>query len=109
MSSNLYCAPEDHGLRTVGEIDFSDDFYGFDLLVVLERPATGELLYAEDSGCSCPSPFEFVPLTDWTLATRHSIAARIQERVNELGEGCPGSNPNMAQAAAALIEKVMIR
>lgn len=58
--SNLYSSPEKSGLRIFAELDDPNACYSFDTFVVWERLEDGALLYATDSGCSCPSPFEYV-------------------------------------------------
>ena len=55
---NIYYNPEKFGLRPVGEAEFSSGGYEFDTTVVWQDVETGALYYADDSGCSCPSPFE---------------------------------------------------
>lgn len=55
---NLYYEPEKYGLKTIGEIDWSSGAYEFDLLVIWQRLVDGAFLVGEDSGCSCPLPFE---------------------------------------------------
>lgn len=53
--TNPYYHPEVHGLTIVGSVDCDGD-YGFDMFVVW---TDGKALYwGQDSGCSCPSPFE---------------------------------------------------
>lgn len=52
---NLYYDPAKFGLET---IDWSSGSYEFDYTVVWRRAADGSLFYGEDSGCSCPLPFE---------------------------------------------------
>jgi hypothetical protein len=54
----MYYDPEKFGLTTIGEIDWSSGSYEFNLTVVWKRNADGTFVYCEDSGCSCPSPFE---------------------------------------------------
>ncbi|MFB6726807.1 hypothetical protein ACFCV3_41950 [Kribbella sp. NPDC056345] len=54
---SLLYSPEDHGLTLVGELDFSSGSYEFDYTAVW-IDAEGNLKWADDSGCSCPSPFE---------------------------------------------------
>ena len=54
----LYYSPEKEGLEPFAELHFSDEPYEFDFRVVWIDTATGKLLTARDSGCSCPSPFE---------------------------------------------------
>lgn len=44
-------------METIGEVDFASG-YEFDKTVVWRRKADGVFLWAEDNGCSCPSPFE---------------------------------------------------
>ena len=55
--SSLYYSPEKFGLSVVGEADAGGG-YDFDKFVVWRRNYDGAILWAEDSGCSCPSPFE---------------------------------------------------
>lgn len=54
---DVYCDAETFGLTEVDSIDISDGCYQFDLIVVW-KDATGKHYWANDSGCSCPSPFE---------------------------------------------------
>lgn len=51
-----YDAPSKHGLTRVGDLDFSGGGYEFDITVVFWDGKT--LLWGDDAGCSCPSPFE---------------------------------------------------
>ena len=53
----VYYSPEDFDLTTIGEISWDDEPYAFDLTVVW-KDKDGNLYWASDSGCSCPSPFE---------------------------------------------------
>lgn len=54
---NLYYSPEAFNLSFVGEIEWSSGSYEFDLTAVW-RTNSGQFVFAEDSGCSCPAPFE---------------------------------------------------
>lgn len=56
--SNIYYDPEKFGLRTIGEVEFSSGSYEFDTTVVWQDVETGALYVGDDSGCSCPCPFE---------------------------------------------------
>ena len=56
MSANIYSQPEKFGLVIVGDVAKSPS-YDFDIFVVFRKP-DGSLWYDEDSGCSCPIPFE---------------------------------------------------
>jgi hypothetical protein len=56
---DVYYQPEAFGLRTIGEVDYSDGFYQFDLVVAWQDVDTGDVYYQFDSGCSCPGIFEW--------------------------------------------------
>lgn len=45
-------------LEFVGELDEPNMSYEFHCLGVWKHKPDGELYWAEDSGCSCPSPYE---------------------------------------------------
>lgn len=66
MRGEFYYAPEKCRLQTIGEIDWSSGSYEFDLTVVWRRE-DGFFVYGEDSGCSCPSPFENQDVDDLTV------------------------------------------
>lgn len=55
---NAYSEPAKLGLQLVGEVSFNDDSYQFDMAAVWWDPERRVFFYVEDSGCSCPSPFE---------------------------------------------------
>ena len=63
-----------------GRIDWSSGSYEFDLTVVLKRESDGQLFYAEDSGCSCPTPFENHTLHDLTACTPAELQAHLVSR-----------------------------
>ena len=56
--SDIYYNPKAYGLEVVGEVDSSDGNYQFNLFVVWHDPRQHDYVWGEDSGCSCPSPFE---------------------------------------------------
>ncbi len=57
MSENIYCHPESYGLKVFAETSNPALDYKFSMFVVWQDKS-GNLFYAEDSGCSCPAPFE---------------------------------------------------
>lgn len=83
---DMYYTPEQHGLQMIGQIDWSDGCYQFSLTVVWRRVSDGALLYGEDSGCSCPSPFEATAVEDLTVATVDEIMAHLRSRTAEDGD-----------------------
>lgn len=83
-SLNHWYGPNDEDpiaehLVKVGEVDLREPDYSFDLLAFWVRKRDGQILYAADSGCSCPSPFEDVTvgeLKETTLAGVLDVARR---------------------------------
>lgn len=45
-------------LDFIEDIDIAEPDYSFDLLRIYVRRHDGMILWATDSGCSCPAPFE---------------------------------------------------
>ena len=54
---SVYDKPEEHGLKQIGCLDEADMSYEFNMLCVWQHK-DGRIFYEQDSGCSCPSPFE---------------------------------------------------
>lgn len=80
--SDIYYHPEKYDLTIVGELDETDLSYEFNMLVVWERKADGALFYGEDSGCSCPSPFESFGVSDLEPINRETLE-QFRRRVQE--------------------------
>jgi hypothetical protein len=83
--SDVYYNPEAYGLRIVAELDEPNLSYEFCMLVVW-MDEHGEAYFAQDSGCSCPSPFEnyhsiedLTPLNSQTMDSLER-AAREMDR-----------------------------
>lgn len=55
---------------TIADVEWEDESYQFDMTRVYQHKTTGELFYAEDSGCSCPCPFEDTQVKDLKPITR---------------------------------------
>lgn len=99
---NIYSDPAKYGLETIGEVDWSDGCYQFDLTVVWRRPADGAFLYGEDAGCSCPSPFESTGVDGLTpIASPPEFAAHLEERKASNVYG-----PDPSAAIAELLERM---
>ena len=54
--TSVYYSPEDYGLEPIGTLD-EDLGYEFHILAIW-KDKDGNIYWAEDSGCSCPIPFE---------------------------------------------------
>lgn len=81
---SIYYSPEDHGLTVFGELDEPDMSYEFHMLVVWV--GDGRLWYQEDSGCSCPSPFEDCHSTDDLIEITHDSLDQFWTDVNDFCE-----------------------
>lgn len=78
---DVYSKPEDHGLEVIGAVDWDQDSYGFDFTVIWRDKETGVLYYADDSGCSCPSPFEdFNSKDELTETTPQELQLYLHKR-----------------------------
>jgi hypothetical protein len=112
--ADTYSQPEKFGLEIVGDISWDNEPYQYDYTVVWKDPKTGELFYADDSGCSCPSPFEtytsrdqLTPLSGFQefyeemKARENTIMLNAREYNREEKEHVPG-------AVAELLHKVKV-
>jgi hypothetical protein len=54
---NIQYNPEKCGLELIADLETAGGYEFCTTLVLLDK-ATGEILIAQDSGCSCPTPFE---------------------------------------------------
>lgn len=69
-----YAYPKDV-LDPIDSFDAREPDYSFDIILAVREKATGRVYLADDSGCSCPIPFEdhvfpdtFTPVNDWSTA-----------------------------------------
>ena len=83
MYGDVYNSPEKFGLTEVGQIDWAEQDYSFDMTVVW-KDENGKLYWADDSGCSCPSPFEdFHSLDQLETGSFFDLAHYLQECEND--------------------------
>jgi hypothetical protein len=55
--SNIYYHPEKCGLELLDVLEEPLD-YEFNMLGLWRETSTGKMYWAQDSGCSCPTPFD---------------------------------------------------
>lgn len=60
----------DTDYREVDSVDWEEEPYEFNMTRVYQQISTGDLFYATDMGCSCPSPFEDTEESDLTPIKR---------------------------------------
>jgi hypothetical protein len=99
--SNIYYSPEKFGYTTLGEIDFGES-YEFDIYVVFVR--NGKVFYTQDSGCSCPSPFEDTTEDDLEEIT-DSMA--FKEILNEQSVGSAAFDADIADLVTKIHNYLM--
>lgn len=106
---NPYSSPEKFGLTTVGEVEWGEAFYSFDLTTVWRNTETGALYFADDSGCSCPSPYETTSITELTQIDRpQTFIDHINQRISGLSdsEWSKAETERCKADAGELVQKV---
>ncbi len=107
---NPYYNPKAFGYKTVGEVNWDDEPYQFDFTVVWAKES-GELVWADDSGCSCPSPFENHSEADYHKGTKLELLIHLTNRITVLLESSYVSSETKnyaAQQVSDLVEKVIL-
>lgn len=82
-----YYHPEAFGLTLVAEFELAEPCYSFDTFAIWYRQDTGSYYWANDSGCSCPAPFE-----DYSARSDGGGGLRVPEDreavLSRFNEGC---------------------
>jgi hypothetical protein len=106
---NAYYSPEANGWTTIGEVSWSKPCYDFDLTGVWSD-AEGNLLWADDSGCSCPSPFDGHDESDFERGSKYTLLTHLTKRLTELFESgyTQGEKDYAANQVATIVEKVFL-
>ena len=93
--------PDDY--ETIASIEWRYEAWEYDLTEVYRRK-DGALFYADDSGCSCPTPFEFT--TEADLTPIRSLADWNRYARGSLGDSeSPDLTRRDVQEATAAIRK----
>ena len=79
----------------IASLDLDEPDYSFDLLTVWKNKKTGKFVYATDSGCSCPTPFEDHTADDFKDFSWSAVESTIAEE----GKGT-GGYPKPTDVAA---------
>lgn len=84
---NPFYNPEKCGLEIVETTEEPNMSYEFHYVVLWKDIASGKLYWSEDSGCSCPSPFEDVSsLSDLTELDKTKDEYERRKRLCAAGE-----------------------
>lgn len=100
-----YVDPAKHGLTPLGEIDRPDVDYEFEIFASWKHE-DGRLFWADDSGCSCPAPFEdYKTLADLQIGTAKECAAAIDRWIDD-SYASDWAKAEMRKSGIALKERI---
>ena len=96
---------DDTPYTRIAEVQWGEASYNFDLTRVYHHRETGELFYAKDRGCSCPSPFEDTTEADLTPITRmHDWYEHVTRRTADLYDGHTATADQVVYASGVISE-----
>lgn len=103
FDGNVYNTPEKFGLEVYGDV-WRDIDYEFDAFIIWKQKDTGAYLWAHDSGCSCPVPFEDYSLANMPVGSLQDALVDLKAWTTSCGyeEG----NRARAEDARGLIERI---
>ena len=94
----------------VASVEWDWESYQFNMTNVYREKTTGELFYATDSGCSCPSPFEDTKVSELHPIRRmqdwYDHVASYSQRDEWQGE-LPPQAVDSAESARRIIEEMI--
>lgn len=105
--------PQPTGYTRIAEVEWRDESWQFDLTRVY-RHDSGGIFYAEDTGCSCPIPFEGTTVDELKQITRMQdwydhVTARIITKdpsdEYQYPEPTPTSSLDQAETARRVISE----
>lgn len=105
MTANPYYSPELLGLETIYEIEEPNLSYEFNTFVLWRETATGILYWAQDSGCSCPTPFENYCKVSNLNQIGNTIQWMTFERALKKFPGTPEAKKRMLDKASKIAKK----
>lgn len=76
--------PVNEGLDLVGDVEWDDEPWQFNLTVVWRNPDTKRFYWADDSGCSCPRPFEDLTESDVDSGTKYDVLNYLAGHYNSV-------------------------
>ena len=100
--NNVYYNPEALGLEMVGDVEWVGASYEFDMTGVWKEKR-GVYWIGDDSGCSCPCPFEDTTKDD--LAGPYN-KAQLKERLENLVDERAGDGGYYSRSRADLMKDV---
>jgi hypothetical protein len=97
--ANMWGLPDDLAIETIAMIEDPQANYSFDNFWIFKHKASGRIFYGQDSGCSCPTPFEddywggpddtsFIEVVKGPTDTQRSLKASLEYLQQELNDHC---------------------
>lgn len=86
---NVYYNPDKCGLANIGTLDEDDLSYEYNTLIVVKHLESGRLFWTQDSGCSCPTPFEDERFTSPDDTSLEEITSSSLENFERAVNGFP--------------------
>lgn len=106
--NNPYYKPESFGLKIVAAMDWDDEAWQFNMTVAW-MDEEGNLYWAHDAGCSCPSPFEdYTTIDSLRTGTTHQLFAELDEQLAEY-EQWTGNYVDVAAPRVAQFKEEVLR
>lgn len=116
-SADIYYQPEKFGITPVGEVEWDEESYSFNITAVWQSKEDPKLFYwAQDSGCSCPSPFEsYISLEgdDYDQVfkgTKHEVIRALfdeLDRVKQVNESYSWRSHDPSDSVLELVGKLV--
>lgn len=112
---DVYYQPEEFGLTPVTQIEWDSESWQFNLTAVWVDQH-GQFYIAHDSGCSCPSPFEWITSLDQLekvskFEVAETLLAQAERQKPEEGqynyEGWQGNYERVQGEVVDAIAKIM--
>jgi hypothetical protein len=109
---DLYNQPEHFSVKLLGDIEWDYEMYRFNMTAVWVD-ALGQFYVGDDSGCSCPFPFEnFTSAEDLGMPmTRHEVADMLVNMVDRMRSRAYMSDEdksNVEMSAVELVNKLFM-
>lgn len=102
---SMYDNPEKFGLKLIGVVDIAGS-YEFDMFAVWKDGR--KFCYAQDSGCSCPTPFEGQGKGDLTYGNKAEVVKALKEFA-KLPEDAYASRENAQNDIDAAVVELIAR
>lgn len=99
--ANVYNTPEKFGLEVYGDA-WREMSYEYDAFIIWKQPSTGAYLWASDSGCSCPTPFEEYDLSSLPVGSLQDALVDLKAWTTEYEWGVD----ERTEAAKGLIDRI---